>query len=189
MSILDGMPENAEQMKAAIDFANPIIEKALADLNLGEKAKDIIDLMKEGVPLKAILNITDNERDALFLQACRSMQFGEREKARQALVMLHLLDPLDARVLYVLGGTYQAENNLKAAAQFYVHFLALDATNADGYMRLGECFLASKEYDMAEDTFKIALSNATKNGASEKTIAYARQMIDVVKSQRAGKAN
>ena len=103
--------------------------------------------------------------------------------------MLTLLDPLDSRVLYVLGSTYQAENNLPAAARFYLQFLAFDATNADGYLRLGECFLAAKEFEEADQTFKIALSTGTKNGASEKTIAHARHMIEVTKTQRAGTAN
>ena len=189
MSILDGMPESIEQMKSALVIADPMIERALAALNMDQKAKDVMDLMKEGVRLKAILGITDAEIDALFLQACRSFQFGEIEKARQTLVMLTLFDPLDARVLYVMGSTYQAENNLPAAAKFYIHFLALDATNADGYLRLGECFLGAKELQEAEETFKIALSSGAKNGASEKTLAYAQQMIELTQSQRAAKAN
>ena len=189
MSILDGMPTSMEEFQAANEWAAPMIEKALAKLNITPEAKTIIDLMKDGVPLKSILNISDGERDALFLAACRAFQFGEIAKARDTLVQLYLLDNLDTRVLYVLASTYKAEGNISTAAKFYLHFLALDATNPDGYLRLGECFLAAKEYEQAEETFKIALKQGNENGAPEATLAYARQMIEATKSQRAGKAN
>ena len=189
MSILDGMPTSIDEFNAANEWAAPFIEKALGKLNLTREAKSVLDLMKEGVPLKSILNISDKERDALFLAACRAFQFGEIVKARDTLVQLYLLDNLDARVLYVLASTYKAEGKISTAAKIYLHFLALDATNADGYLRLGECFLAAKEFEQAEETFKIALKQGTENSAPEATLAYARQMIETTKSQRAGKAN
>ena len=188
MSILDGLPKSAAEYEAAGAVAEPMIKAALEKLNLSERAKSAIDLVKQGLSLANVLGITEKERDALFLLACRTFQFGEIAKARDILINLHVLEPLDARVLYVLASTYQAEGNVNAAGKLYVHFLALDATNTDGFLRLGECFLANKEFQQAIDTFKIALGQAEQTG-NAKSVAYAKQMIELSESQRKGAAS
>ena len=58
MSILDGMPSNEAQLKGAVEFANPIIEQALEKMELTERQKSAIELMKEGLSIADIMGMS-----------------------------------------------------------------------------------------------------------------------------------
>jgi uncharacterized protein HemY len=186
MSILDGMPSNEAQLKGAVEFANPIIEQAIAKLNLTERQQSAGELMKEGLSIADIMGISKQHRDAMLVQGIRLLQAGDVGKARDALTTLYQMEPLDERVIYALANTYQVEGDFAAAGKLYVTFLALDATNPEGYLRLGECFLGAKEYGNATDTFEIALNTARRQN-DEKCAAYADKMLAIAREQGAAK--
>ena len=184
MSILDGMPSTQEELKAAMEFAVPIVNHAVDQMQLTERQQSVLDLMNEGLSLADILGITKEHRDALLAQGCRFLQVGEIQKARDTLVNLYQLEPHDERVIYALGTSFQLEGDFERAGKLYVQFLALDATNPDGFLRLGECFLGAKEYDNAEHSFDQARALAQKAG-NARSLAQAKSMLELVAQRRA----
>lgn len=187
MSILDGMPSNEQQLNDALKFAEPIVNQAIEKMGLTERQQGVLKLMEEGLSLADILGITKQQRDALLAQGGRLLQVGDIEKARDVLIMLYQLEPLDERTIYLLAATYQAEGDFKSAARIYVLFIALDATNPLGFLRLGECFLGAKEYDNAEGMFEQAMKEGQrKNDAAN--VAHAEKMLSISRERRAASA-
>ncbi len=174
MSILDGLP-TPKQVQDAMKIAAPMMDQLLTDLP--PKEQSIIDLMKKGLPLADIFALTKQQRDAMFLKGCRMIQVGLTQKARDWLTVVHTLDPLDQRVIYAIASTYQLEGDVGTAAKLYIQFLALNATNAEGYLRLGECFLAAGEFDKAQASFGFAKVQCERGCGSDRAAAYASQMI------------
>lgn len=187
MSILDGMPSNEAELKRALELANPMVDQILEKMQLTEPQREAIELMKQGLSLADILGISKQHRDALLVQGIRLLQAGEVKKARDALTTLYQLEPMDARTIYALANTYQLEGDYATAGKLYVTFLALDATNPEGYLRLGECFLGAKEYSNAQDTFEIARNTARRQN-DEKCAVYAERMLTVAREQGAATA-
>jgi tetratricopeptide (TPR) repeat protein len=187
MSILDGIPTEADLMRATERVA-PLLDKLMVDAKLSERDASILELMKEGLSLGDIVGITKDQRGALLVQAGRFIQVGDIGKARDVLFKLYQFEPLDERTIYALATTYQLEGNFALAAKLYVFFLALDATNPEGHLRLGECFLAAKEYENAEDSFIIARELA-KDAADKACVDYATKMLDVTRAGLGTKAS
>jgi tetratricopeptide (TPR) repeat protein len=186
MSILDGLSKDDGEIEGASKYAFAVIESYLEQNPLAPRVQAAIDGLKDGLPLSSVLRVTDEECGALFDQACRDIQFGEIKRARDALLLLHVLQPLEARFVYVLGTTFQISGDPATAGKLYIQFLARDATNPDGYLRLGECFLSNKEYDMARDTFQLAIEHASHGSSPDKVRTHARRMIELIETERDG---
>ncbi|MDC9823020.1 hypothetical protein PRN20_04690 [Devosia sp. ZB163] len=148
MSILDGPFSNKDTLRDATVFANDVIARTLPHLD--EKTRDLMEATKDGRSLGDVLGITKEQKVALLDLGCRLLQVGETDKAVDVLMRLNQLDPLEERALYALGVACQTRGELEKAAQMYLQFLALDATNPMGYLRLGECLLAAKEFSEAQ---------------------------------------
>jgi tetratricopeptide (TPR) repeat protein len=185
MSILDGLPSTEAELKGAMEFAAPIVEKMLGGMDLNPRQRSVLELLKEGLSLADILQISKPERDAMFVKACRQIQAGDIAKARDALMTLYQLEPLDARVLYALAVTYQTDGKYDVAGKLYIQFLALDATNAEGYLRLGECFMAAREYDNARESLEIAKSECERGNGNSTAAELATRMLALLAKQRA----
>ena len=177
MALLDGIPSNAKEMTNAMELGDKVFELAQPKLNLTPKAQSVLDLMKEGLSLGDVLEITEEERNAMFAQGCKLVQLGDLQKARALLSQLYLFEPLDARVIYMLGVIFQLQGDLATAAKIYVQFLALDATNADGYLRLGECHLAAKENDLALGLLRTAKAECDRGHGTPATRERAAQLL------------
>jgi Flp pilus assembly protein TadD len=179
-SILDGMPSSEAELAAAMEFANPMVEQFLNGMKFNPRQQSVIDLVRQGLSLADIFQVTQRERDAVFLVACRQIQAGNIGKARDSLISLYQLEPLDARVIYALAVTYQVEGNFSIAANLYISFLALDATNAEGYLRLGECFLAAREYEHAQQSFEFAKTECERGNGNSVAAGHAARMLAVL---------
>lgn len=177
MSILDSKFKSESELREAARSAPPLFESLLTQPELTPRHRSIIELMREGFTLAEILDIPQKDRDAILGVCIRLLKAGQPARARDILSVLMQIDPQDPRVIYTLAGCYQLEGNLPLAAQLYLLFLARDATNPQGYFRLGECLLAAKEYDKARDSFRIALIEEQRAGASLKKMDYARRKM------------
>src|ERR1700722_9338594 len=111
MALLDGIPSNAKEMTNAMELGDKVFELAQPKLNLTPKTQSVLDLMKDGVSLGDILEITEEERNAMFAQGCKLVQLGDLQKARALLSQLYLFEPLDARVIYMLGVIFQLQGD------------------------------------------------------------------------------
>jgi tetratricopeptide (TPR) repeat protein len=186
MSIIDGMPRSQDELQKMLGLAAPMVEQMIDAADLSPKARSILDLMAQGLSLADICDITSEERDAMFIKGCRLIQAGDLERARDWLGFLHQLEPMDARVVYAIALTYQTEGNIRTAAQCYVHFIARDATNPEGHLRLGECFLSSREYDHAIEHFQIAKHQCELGKGDAAAATHAAKMLAHASEKRAG---
>ena len=185
MSIVDGMPRSEAEVDAAVKTVRLLLDGFCNKLELTPRQRSILDLMKEGVPLAAIFGLDKADRDSLFLLGCRFFQAGDLENALAVLTVLYQLYPLDGRVLYVLGAVKQAQGDVAAAAKIFVNSIALDATNPDGYLRIGECFLAAKEKDEAESCFRTALALCEEGHGDATSRQHAERMVSFIELNKA----
>ncbi len=115
-------------------------------------------------------------RDPLFALACRHIQSGGIEKARDLLLNLYYLEPLDERVIYAIALTYQLKGDFARAAKLYVHFIALDGTNPEGFLRLANASSA-REYDRAAECFQMAKDFCAKGMGNAAAAAHAEKIV------------
>jgi len=180
MSIIDGAVKKPEDVFAAMKDYDSLLERTLDRANPTPMQLEVIKLIKDGFSLADIFDITQEQRDSLFAQACKMMHVGDIKRARAFLIALLEIEPRDWRVVYVLGGTFQAEGKYAAAAKIYLYFISRDATNPEGYLRLGECFLAAREYENAKAMFAGAHVQAEQGYGGPQTAAYAWRKIEEV---------
>jgi tetratricopeptide (TPR) repeat protein len=180
MSIIEGLPQSEDEWREAMNFAGPLIEQIEAAMEMTPPQKKNLQQVKAGVPLSVLWGITKEEREAALAQGCRLVAQRKFKAARAILLPLFMLHPYDARVPYTAAVSLQLEGDVSAAAKLLVQAIALDATNPEGYLRLGECFLTAKEYENAADAFESANDLCERNYGSPKTAHYARKMLDHV---------
>jgi tetratricopeptide (TPR) repeat protein len=186
MSILDGAFSDTKNMQGSIEFAMRMTQEALP--NLDEASRNLIELTSDGTSLGDALGITKAQKNALLELGSRLLQVGQTEKAIDVLMRLNQLDPLDERAIYALGVACQTRGELQKAAQMYLQFLALDATNPMGYLRIGECLLSAKEYAEAYAAFDSARQFAEDGKGQPGNLEEALRMLDVPEIVAAGKA-
>jgi len=184
MSILDSLPSEAE-MRRAIEVMAPRIEQLFAGMDLSPKQRSIVELLKKGYSLADIHGFTQDERDAMFARGCQLVQAGEIDKGRDWLMFVNRLDPRDARVVYVIAVTYQTQGNFSLAAKLYVYFIALDASNPEGYLRLGECLLSAQEYAAAVDCFRFAKDQCARGKGNAAAAEHAERMLGHAREKHA----
>jgi tetratricopeptide (TPR) repeat protein len=182
MSILDGMIQSEVDPKALIGILGPIAEQLFEKIGAGSPYGELI---REGHSPADILGLTQSHRDAFVIHGYRAMQAGNIEKARDFFMLLQFIEPLDNRAAYGLGVTYQAEGKVDIAAKLFVQYLALDATCAKGYLRLGECFLTAKELDKAASCFRIAQAEAERGNGDDNTRRRAEKLLAICEAKLA----
>lgn len=185
MSILDGAFNDTKTMQGAMEFAQVMLGEITPKLDA--QTRHIIELTSDGSTLGDALGISKEQRAALYDLGSRLLQVGETQKAFDVLMRLNQLDPLDERAYYGLGVACQTQGELHKAAKMYVMFLALDATNPLGYLRLGECLLQAEEYADAYVSFEAARSFSEQGLGTPETLQEALAMLDVPAIAAAGK--
>lgn len=176
MTILNGFFPKEGDMREIVEGSNELTSALFESVPLTERQESIVEYLRQGLTLGNILGITPKDMNALIAQALRFIEAGRRDKARDVLLRCHQLDPLEARAVYVIGTTYQMDGDLERAAHFYMHFLALDATNPDGYLRLAECLMAAGEIDNARDAVGAAAGFARQGKGRPEALAHAERL-------------
>lgn len=177
MSILEGLFSNKKSLEDASVFANDMLAQMLP--NMDEGFRNLVEATKDGSTIGDVLGITKEQKAALLSLGCRLLQVGQTDKAIDVLMRLNMLDPLEERAYYALGVACQTKGELNKAAQMYIQFLALDATNPIGYLRLGECLLAAKEYAEAHGAFLTAKEFAAEGKGEPGNLAEAERMLAI----------
>ncbi len=154
MSILDLGYETKEDFAAALEMANPYFDKMVAELGLANDA--IMQSIRDGISPHIAMDLSDDHLDALFAVGIQTMQAGDVAQAQVVFDKLTKLKSYDYRFWYALGTTYQAQGTVDMAARCYIVSLGFQATDVDGYLRLGECLLSAKETAEALEVYQIA---------------------------------
>jgi len=186
MSILDGPFADKQALQDAVNFGDDMVRRALP--NLDPRSRELLQLTRDGLSLGDVLGVTKEQKAALLDLGCRLLQLGQTDKAMDVLVRLNQLDPLEERAIYAIGVACQTKGELEKAAQMYLQFLALDATNPIGYLRLGECLLAAREYAEAYAAFETASEFAGKGHGQPGNLQEALRMLAVPEIAAAGAA-
>jgi len=181
MSILDGLYAEGIDPAVLADKVRRGID--LARRNMPPEAGELLSLLAEGVSLADIAGLGEQHKEALFQLGCRLMVCDEVGQAEAIFTTLSLLDPLEARAHYGAGVARQVKGDVEGAAQSFLLFLALDATDPNGYLRLGECLTAAGEFDEAQSAFQVAVKLAENGHGSQATIDEATRQISLI-SQR-----
>lgn len=177
MAILDGLPRDAGEARQTVLLASGLFERELGRRDPSPRLRSVVDLLREGLSFADIYEITAEERDAVLLTACRQLQSGNAEGAKPLLTQLVMLEPTDERAIYALATAHQALGEAVVAGKLYLHAIALDATNPEGYLRLGECFLADREVEGARGCFEAAKVLAAGGPKAAEQTAYADKML------------
>ena len=186
MSILDGPFTDGNVLQGGMEYAMRVI--ALTAPQLDDDTRRIFELTRDGSTIGDALGVTKEQKTAMLDLGCRLIQAGQMDKAADILLRLTQLDPLEERAHYALGVICQTRGELHKAAQLYLLFLALDATNPMGYLRLGECLLAAKEYREAHSAFNAARKFAEEGKGQPGNLEEALKMLDVPDIRLAGAA-
>lgn len=175
MSILD---QAISDMKAAQDsagFAERVIGHMLPELDADVRA--LIEASRGGLAPGDVVGVTRDQKEALLDLGCRLAQLERLDDAAAVLLRLVQLDPLEERALYALGVVCQLRGEPEKAVRLHLQFLALDATNPLGYLRLGECLLAAGDHPQAHDAFLAARAMAEADPAHAGALAEARARL------------
>lgn len=176
-SILDGLPKtDAEMREITVAAATAFSEFLATNEGVTPKARSIVAALDQGLSLADVLGITKEQREAVLVQGFQQLSHGDHAGAQNTLSMLYHLEPTDERVIYALAATHQAQEDYAVAGKLYLNFLALDATNPQGYLRLAECFMANREIDEARAYFEAAKVQAAGTPAAPDVDAYADRM-------------
>lgn len=175
-SILEGLPTKPQldQMQRANAV---MLEGLLESPDLPAPSRRMIELMGEGLSQADILGITKQERDAVFTKGVWQLQQGDIEGGRNTLSVLYRLEPTDERVIYALATSYQAQEDYVTAGRLYLHFLAFDATNPQGYLRVAECFIGNGEIVEARELLEGAKVQAAGTPAQSEVDTYADSLL------------
>ena len=188
MSILDGLPTDEQELREALAVATAILEGTLRRRKPTPRQRQTLDLIDKGLSLSDIYGITQAETDAVMAVGCRQMQVGDHAAAMDTFTGLVRLDPTNASAVYALAASCQAQGVYDVAGKIYIQFLALDATNPQGYLRLGECFLANREHEAARSCFEAAKMLTARGKPDPAVVAHADAMIATLGTGRADAA-
>lgn len=184
-SILDGLPKSEAALKEIHAGSSAALGALLDAERMPPQIRARLEAMGEGLSHADILGITEAERDALLVQGVRQLQQGDVAGAQNTLTMLYQLEPGDARAVYALAATYQTQEAYRAAGRLYLVFLALDATNPQGYLRLGECFLGNGEADQAQAYLEAAKVQAAGTPEQGQVEAHADSLLSAIAARAA----
>ncbi|MDN2581416.1 tetratricopeptide repeat protein [Aquibium sp. ELW1220] len=180
MSILDDHPLRHLDPEMLATKGPEIIDTVMRELGLQDNA--IYSAIRAGATPAAALGLDKKHTEALYEKGYDLLQVGDTTRARTVLTTLMTLDPSEERGIYAMAASYQMDGRFETAAQLYTTFITMDATNPEGYLRLGECLMAVGELDNAEGCFDLAREEARRGHGSPGSAAVADQRLAEVRA-------
>ncbi|MGR3483861.1 MAG: hypothetical protein ACU0BF_00810 [Paracoccaceae bacterium] len=151
--------------------------EALDQLDPSGGLRADLDGMLAGETIAQQRGLTQGDLDLLYAEGFKRLMAGDARRARDILGVLATIDPLEARNHYALAVAMQQLGHAAQAEQVLITFLSLDATNPDGYLRLGECLFAQARPAQAREAFELALAEAEKAGAAPQAELARSQLL------------
>ncbi|MEO1774716.1 MAG: hypothetical protein AAFS07_07175 [Pseudomonadota bacterium] len=191
-SLFEGQPKSDEDMefvfKAGTEAYKQIFQKTFLK-ELCEKSH-IMQQLHEGLSLKDVLQLSDEQMEVLYAQAHRLLSSGNAKQAADAFLALIQVDYMEERFYFGFGVANQMLGDFKLAARAYAAFLSFDAQNPDGYLRLGECHLAVDELEHAREAIAFSITAAKefhKEGYDD-VIEYATKLLEAIDARLAARS-
>lgn len=153
---------------------------------LGMEDHPVVRGVMDGLTPAQAMGLTRDQLDVIYTLAYRKLMAGELTAAEQAFSYLMMVDPLHGPNIYMAGVVQIAQGNPARAEEIFLMFLALDATNPKGYLRLGDCWLAQGMRDKAAEAYRLALAECANGHGDAETAEEARQRMALVKQEVRG---
>lgn len=145
--------------------------KILADVGL-DKDPALLAVL-DGQTIAQAKGLTRDDLEVLYAYGFAFLANRDAERAEEVFLHLCLIDPLQSKNHYCLGVVRQMQERWDMAIDDFARFCALDATNPEGYLRIGECLTAQGDRTQARQMFDVALREAKKGRGPKNAVAQA----------------
>jgi type III secretion system low calcium response chaperone LcrH/SycD len=127
----------------------------------------------EGQTIAQVKGLSRKDLEVLYAYGFGFLANRTPKKAEDVFAYLCFIDPLEAKNHYCLGVAHQMQQQWQMAIDDFGRFCALDATNPEGYLRIGECLVALGDRDEAREVFDVALKEARKGHGPKNAVEQA----------------
>lgn len=152
--------------------------QALAEVGL-DKDPTLLAVL-DGQTIAQAKGLTRADLETIYAFGFRCITTGDVDRAETIFMQLCLIDPLEAKNHYCLGVVRQMKQQWDVAIDDFARFCALDATNPDGYLRIGECLTAKGDRAQARDVFEVALLEARKGHGPKNAVEQAERALSIL---------
>lgn len=160
-------PEAQKSLQEGIEMAM----KILAEHGL-DKDPSLLAVL-DGQTIAQVKGLTRADLEVLYAFGFNFIVNRDAKRAEEVFTHLCLIDPLQAKNHYCLGIIRQMQERWDTAIDDFARFCALDATNPEGYLRIGECLIAKGDRDEASKMFNVALREARKGNGPKNAVEQA----------------
>jgi type III secretion system low calcium response chaperone LcrH/SycD len=164
-------PDLAKHLEEGVRMAM----QALAENGL-DKNPDLLAVL-DGQTIAQVRGLTRDDLEVLYAYGFSFITRGDTPKAEMIFSQLCMIDPLEAKNHYCLGVVRQMKQDWNTAIDDFARFCALDATNPEGYLRIGECLTAKGDRVEARKAFDVALREARKGHGPANAAAQAERAL------------
>lgn len=164
-------PEAAKALEDGVQVAM----RALADVGL-DKDPSLLAVL-DGQTIAQVKGLTRTDLEVLYAFGFRFITNGDTKRAEDVFLQLCLIDPLESKNHYCLGIVRQMKQQWDMAIDDFARFCALDATNPEGYLRIGECLTAKGDREQARQAFDVALREARKGRGPKNAVQQAETAL------------
>ncbi len=173
---------NAKNEDAYINLAQAYKQQQKYD-----KAREILTNAKamfpENTTIKKQLASIDTETASLLYND--ASELFRQKKYMDAIAVYNKISPATAESLLGIGACYQAMNNNKQAAVYYVKSLALDAKNAETAYYAGLAYANAQDFSNAKTYAKKAIELDANNKNAKELLTYVIEQENTVKMDKA----
>ncbi|MGV6872535.1 hypothetical protein ACUSIJ_07560 [Pseudochelatococcus sp. B33] len=188
MSLLNSAPLAPQDAETIRTTVNPVIAAYLREhFGIDDPQEAISEWAAQlgaGRTLASTLDLRPEHIDALLSQARDLIRAGQLARARDKLMLVLFLDPLEVRAVYAAAATLQMEQRYAEAGRLYASYIVLEPLAAVGYLRMGECLLGNAEPDEAREFIASALSLAREQ-EDVATAEHAEKLLSFIDTNRA----
>ena len=149
----------------------------------GGEDSPIAQGMLEGLTAAQAMGLGRDDLNALYTVFFRSLNDRDFAAAYDGFTYLVMIDPLHAPNHYCLGVALQGLGRMAEAEGPFISFLAVDATNPHGYLRLGECYQSRGATPLAIEAFELAEAECRNGHGDSLTLEEARAKLMLVKRE------
>lgn len=164
-------PEFAKSLEDGVNLGMKILAEAGFD-----KDPSVLAVLG-GETIAQVKGLTRQDLELLYAYGFKFLANRDAERAEDVFAHLCLIDPLQAKNHYCLGVVHQIKQQWDIAIDDFSRFCALDATNPEGYLRIGECLTAKGERAEARDAYEVALLEARKGRGPKNAVEQAERAL------------
>jgi type III secretion system low calcium response chaperone LcrH/SycD len=140
------------------------LDGSQSDLKLLDSSmKELTDkLIRQGLPLKDGLGISNQVLEGMYAQGYRLYNTGKYVEAIHLFRMLILFDPNEAKYLLGLAACFHMLKEYRSAIQTYTMCSMIDPHNPIPFYHSSDCFIQTKDFVSAAVCLEMAIEKATK---------------------------